>query len=148
MISTTYTDEFNEFWQIFDLITENGLGTKGNKKRAYLRYQQKKIEPQDFDFIRKAVENQVKSKLSRRAAGMFDPDFMQVEGWINNERWDDEISAADSQLCEADRRRRAELQQYLSGDVGESVARADCPEAPSQERGGNVIDLRVLAKKL
>lgn len=126
MIRTNYPDEFEEFWRIFDLITESGLGTKGDKKRAFNRYQQKQIEPDDFDFIRQAVEQQVQAKLNRRAAGLFDPDFMQVEGWINNERWDDEISGPTDGLCESDRRKANAVRNYIQGDMGAGMAGADC----------------------
>lgn len=144
MVRTQYPKEFEQFWSLFDRVVGEGLGTKGNKKRAFTRYQQKKIGPEDFEFIRDTIEGQIEAKLARRASGLFDPDFMQVEGWISNERWDDEISGPGARLCESDRRRKAELQQYLEGGMGEGVAGSYSAEASTQERGSNVIHLRVL----
>lgn len=125
MIRKRYSDEFNEFWQMFKIIEDAGLGTRGNKNKAEIRYKQKKIEPSDFEFIRQSLEKQVEAKLARRAAGLFDPDFMQVEGWINNERWDDEISGPTDGLCESDRRKASAVRNYIQSDMGQSVARAD-----------------------
>lgn len=148
VVRTQYPADFEEFWSIFDRVVEAGLGTKGNKKRAFKRYQEKQIGPDDFEFIREAVEEQIQAKLARRASGLFDPDFMQIEGWINNERWDDEISGPVGRLCEADRKRAAELQQYLQGGMGESVAGPDSSKASIEGGRGNVIDMRVLANQL
>lgn len=112
MISTKYPEDFEEFWQIFDLVVDGGLGQKGNKKRAYQRFKEKKIEPSDFDFIREAVERQVLAKQFIRSMGKFDPDFMHVEGWINNERWDDEISKPTNQLAKSDERKSAAILRF------------------------------------
>lgn len=148
MIRKTYSKEFNEFWELFKPIEKNGLGQRGNKKRAEERYKQKQIGPEDFDLIRTAINQQIEAKLARRAAGYWDPDFMHVEGWINNERWDDEISCPDNGLCESDRRKQAALRNYLQEDLGEGLDGIDSSEAYREDGGGRVVNLRVLEGKL
>lgn len=129
MIKTNYSEDFEEFWRLFDLVVESGLGQKGNKKRAYKRYLEKQIGPEDFGLIREAIERQVRAKQFLRGTGRFDPDFMHVEGWINNERWDDEFGQPGGAVCESDRRKEAALRNYLQGDMGEGVVRVDRTKA-------------------
>ena len=114
MIRKQYPPEFEEFWKIFDLIPQHGLGEKGNKAQAFKRYQQKKIGPDDFDYIRDRLLAQIDAKLARRASGAFDPDFMHVQGWLNNERWDDEISTTINRQPSASDRADQALRDYLS----------------------------------
>ena len=81
-------EDFEKFWAIFP----NGeLGNKGGKKNAMKEFL--KINPYKISLeeLISAVEKQEEYKKIKISKGEFVSQFQNVERWLRNERWTDEI---------------------------------------------------------
>ena len=85
----TYTvEDFEKFWSIFP----NGeLGNKGSKKKAKEEFLKLKPNDVNLDALITAVNRQAEYKRIKKSKNEFVPQFQNVERWLKNERWTDEI---------------------------------------------------------
>lgn len=114
-----YPESFERLWKSFD----SDYGEKGSKIKALDVFIKMEIDSEDVEFI---IENYTKQRMAKelqRIRGEFSSNFQHVERYLNNERFDDEISINSYQQAQLTKSEKSDnaLRQYLTGDNGEGV---------------------------
>ena len=114
-----YPESFERLWKSFD----SDYGEKGSKIKALDVFIKMEIDSEDVEFI---IENYTKQRMAKelqRIRGEFSSNFQHVERYLNNERFDDEISINSYQQAQLTKSEKSDnaLRQYLTGDNGEGM---------------------------
>lgn len=86
----------NQLKEMFASIWDSwpvGLGEKGARKPAEAAFLKIKPDRVLFAEMLRAVDAQARDKASKRASNQFTPPFQNVERWLKNQRWTDEITS-------------------------------------------------------
>ena len=114
-----YPESFERLWKSFD----SDYGEKGSKIKALEVFMKMEINPDDVEFIIENYTQQRMAKELQRIRGEFSANFQHIERYLNNERFDDEISLntyQQQQLTKSEKSDSA-LRQYITRDDGEGV---------------------------
>jgi len=114
-----YPESFERLWKSFD----TDYGEKGSKIKALEVFIKMEINPDDVEFIIKNYTQQRMAKELQRIRGEFSANFQHIERYLNNERFDDEISLntyQQQQLTKSEKSDSA-LRQYITRDDGEGM---------------------------
>ena len=114
-----YPESFERLWKSFD----SDYGEKGSKIKALEVFIKMEINPDDVEFIIENYTQQRMAKELQRIRGEFSANFQHVERYLNNERFDDEISLntyQQQQLTKSEKSDSA-LRQYITRDDGEGM---------------------------
>jgi hypothetical protein len=114
-----YPESFERLWKSFD----SDYGEKGSKIKALEIFIKMEINPDDVEFIIENYTQQRMAKELQRIRGEFSANFQHVERYLNNERFDDEISLntyQQQQLTKSEKSDSA-LRQYITRDDGEGM---------------------------
>jgi|TARA_R110001632_G_scaffold28344_2_gene75684 hypothetical protein len=114
-----YPESFERLWKSFD----TDYGEKGSKIKALEVFIKMEINPDDVEFIIENYTQQRMAKELQRIRGEFSANFQHVERYLNNERFDDEISLntyQQQQLTKSEKSDSA-LRQYITRDDGEGM---------------------------
>ena len=114
-----YPESFERLWKSFD----TDYGEKGSKIKALEIFIKMEINPDDVEFIIENYTQQRMAKELQRIRGEFSANFQHVERYLNNERFDDEISLntyQQQQLTKSEKSDSA-LRQYIARDDGEGM---------------------------
>ena len=114
-----YPESFERLWKSFD----TDYGEKGSKIKALEIFIKMEINPDDVEFIIENYTQQRMAKELQRIRGEFSANFQHVERYLNNERFDDEISLntyQQQQLTKSEKSDSA-LRQYITRDDGEGM---------------------------
>ena len=114
-----YPESFERLWKSFD----TDYGEKGSKIKALEVFIKMEINSDDVEFIIENYTQQRMAKELQRIRGEFSANFQHVERYLNNERFDDEISLntyQQQQLTKSEKSDSA-LRQYITRDDGEGM---------------------------
>lgn len=114
-----YPESFERLWKSFD----SDYGEKGSKIKALEVFIKMEINSDDVEFIIENYTQQRMAKELQRIRGEFSANFQHVERYLNNERFDDEISLntyQQQQLTKSEKSDSA-LRQYIARDDGEGM---------------------------
>ena len=114
-----YPESFERLWKSFD----TDYGEKGSKIKALEVFIKMEINPDDVEFIIKNYTQQRMAKELQRIRGEFSANFQHIERYLNNERFDEEISLntyQQQQLTKSEKSDSA-LRQYITRDDGEGM---------------------------
>ena len=81
-------NDFENFWNVFP---NSELGEKGFKKKAQEQFLKLNPGKVTLDILMTSIQNQANRKKAILARGEFTPKFQNVDRWLKNERWTDEI---------------------------------------------------------
>jgi len=143
MIRKSYPEHFEKLWLTFDLK----YGGRGAKPKAFDVFSKKKVTREDVEYIIEKYLAQKEAKRQQRQGGEFSPDFQDVERYLRNERFEDEININATGLSKSDQAKHDQVRRYLEGSHGESVAGTSSRETHTEGRGGRVINFPVLEVK-
>ena len=86
-----YEGKFPELWATFKKFEKADLCTVGNKKKAYDAYKKLKLTDSQHDQMIQQLLEQGREKYTARRQGKFRAPFQQLERYLKNERFEDEI---------------------------------------------------------
>ena len=114
-----YPESFERLWKSFD----SDYGEKGSKIKALEVFIKMEIDLDDVEFIIERYTKQRMAKELQRIRGEFSANFQHIERYLNNERFDDEISINNYQQQQLTKSEKSDsaLRQYLIGDDGEGM---------------------------
>lgn len=114
-----YPESFERLWKSFD----TDYGEKGSKIKALEVFIKMEINPDDVEFIIENYTQQRMAKELQRIRGEFSANFQHVERYLNNERFDDEISLNTYQQHKLTKSEKSDsaLREYLTRDDGEGM---------------------------
>jgi hypothetical protein len=110
MAIVKYEGKFPELWETFKKFEKADLCTVGNKKKAYEAYEKLKLTDSQHDQMIESLLAQGREKYIAKRQGKFRAPFQQLERYLRNGRFEDEIPE------ELTAQESAELNQ-LSGDA-------------------------------
>ena len=91
MAIVKYEGKFPELWETFKKFEKADLCTVGNKKKAYEAYKKLKLTDEQHDQMIQKLLEQGREKYVARKQGKFRAPFQQLERYLKNERFEDEI---------------------------------------------------------
>lgn len=133
--------DFQTLWAMFDAT----YGEKGAKANAEREFNKIKPDRELFAQMLDGLHRQIRDKAAKRAAGVFYSNFQNVERWLKNRRWTDEIDGriavpSRQDIGSADSRKQAALDAAFGSDetgiLEADFERLDGHEADPVERRG------------
>lgn len=86
-----YEGKFPELWTTFKKFEKADLCTVGSKKKAHEAYKKLKLTDDQHDNMIQNLLEQGREKYKARGQGKFRAPFQQLERYLKNERFEDEI---------------------------------------------------------
>jgi len=86
-----YEGRFPELWETFKKFEKADICTVGNKKKAYEAYKKLKLTDSQHDQMIESLLAQGREKYIAKKQGKFRAPFQQLERYLRNERFEDEI---------------------------------------------------------
>ncbi len=109
--TSTVRSRFDELWKAYPIA-----GRKG-KQKAEIEFKKLGLDHLGFDSMIQALNNQIAHKATCERERKFCPEFLHLERWIKNRRWDDEIESETQRYedpAEAKKRQDEYVQKRLA----------------------------------
>lgn len=141
MLTIDYPDWFEDLWMRCNALKTRSLGSRSD---AYKAVQKLKMDSDDVDHMVQCFRNQTDTIRRVRATGNWIEDHMNLSGWLNQRRFEDEISepTTTEALPKSDQRKAEAARRYRAKHMGDGVEPPGSDEASVGGIGQH--DLRIL----